>query len=182
MFLVLLLTLTLVWCADKKRVVTKEELATKTGKDGAPIWLAIMGEVYDVSAGSEYYADGSGYHIFAGREGNVPFITGTFTPEESEKSVETLKPADIGSLDHWREFYEKEEKYPFVGLVVGEFYDENGDPTEVHKKIKAIAEEEKVKQEIRKKEREARIAERKKRKDAELKKKQADGMVDAKEL
>lgn len=34
---------------------------------GAPLYLAILGEVYDVSVGRKYYGPGEGYHCFVGR-------------------------------------------------------------------------------------------------------------------
>jgi predicted heme/steroid binding protein len=153
--------------SSKVRVVTKEELATKTSKHGAVIWLAIMGEVYDVSNGTEYYSEGNGYSVFAGREANVPFITGRFSEEEANQSVEELKPEEIGSLDHWRDFYATEEKYSFVGFLDGDFYDKDGNPTELNKRVQAIVAEEKVKMEVRQREREEKIAERRKKREEE---------------
>ena len=150
------------------RVVSKDELATKTSETGDVIWLSIMGEVYDVSNGTEYYAEGNGYSIFAGRDASVSFITGRFTPEEAEKSVEELKPEELGSLDHWREFYEKEEKYSFVGLLEGELYDKDGNPTDLQKKLMVTVKKEKAKMEEKQKEREARIAARRKKREAEV--------------
>ena len=51
----------------------------KTGDDGGTeLWLSILGEVYDVSEGTEYYAPGKSYGAFAGRDASVPFVTGKF--------------------------------------------------------------------------------------------------------
>jgi predicted heme/steroid binding protein len=152
------------------RVVTEEELATKTTKTGDIIWLSIMGEVYDVSAGRQYYEDGHGYSVFAGRDGSVPFVTGKFNPEEAAVSIETLTPEQIGTVNEWREFYEKEEKYPFLGVLEGYLYDSEGKPTDILKKIEVIAEGEKAVAAEREKERQARIAYRRKH---ELKEKKA---------
>ena len=150
------------------RVVSRDELATKTSKTGDVIWLSIMGEVYDVSKGTEYYAEGNGYSIFAGRDASISFVTGKFTPEEAEKSIEELKPEELGSLDHWRDFYEKEEKYPFIGLLEGELYDKDGNPTDLQKRLMITIKKEKAKMEERQKEREARIAARRKKREAEV--------------
>lgn len=106
--------------ANKIRVISDDELSTKTSKHGSVIWLSILGEVYDVSAGWEYYAEGeSGYSIFAGRDGSVPFVTGKFDAEEAEKTIENLTPEQLAGIESWREFYEKEDKYPFVGSYRG---------------------------------------------------------------
>jgi len=112
------------------RVVTKEELATKnTTADGNELWLAILGEVYNVTAGARYYKEGASYHVFVGRDGSAAFVTGNFTPAGAEASLyESLKDEELSQLETWREFYANEEKYPFVGYLVGELYDENGQP------------------------------------------------------
>jgi hypothetical protein len=111
-------------------------LYSKTGADGGAIWISIMGEVYDVSSGPEYYAPGAGYSAFAGKEGSVPFVTGIFTDEEMNKSLKHLTNMQLKQLNDWRGFYKKEEKYPFVGLLQGRYYDENGKPTKSLKKAR----------------------------------------------
>ena len=103
------------------------------------IWLSILGEVYDVTKGAGYYKKGMGYSIFAARDGSVPFITGKFTPEEAEKSIlDTLTDAQLYALNDWRNFYEGEEKYPFVGLLEGGYFNEDGGPTETMTKIRTM--------------------------------------------
>ena len=93
--------------------------------------------VYDVSKGPQYYAPKGGYHIFAGRDGTVPFITGNFTQEECMKHSDELTAAQLYALDHdWAQFYAKEEKYPFVGFLCCRFYDSNGFPTDETIRIK----------------------------------------------
>mmetsp|Transcript_22717 Transcript_22717/g.52538 ORF Transcript_22717/g.52538 Transcript_22717/m.52538 type:complete len:165 (-) Transcript_22717:414-908(-) len=103
---------------------------------GRDIWLSILGEVYNVTKGPEYYEEGSGYHFFAGRDGSVPFITGNFTPYEGNKSTDVLGVPEVYALNQWREFYEKEKRYPFLGLLQGRFYDEDGNPTEELKRFR----------------------------------------------
>jgi predicted heme/steroid binding protein len=160
--LLLLFMIPLLFAAvDKVRVVTKEELAKKVGKAGDELWLSILGEVYDVSKGTSYYVEGAGYSIFAGRDGSVPFITGTFTPEEAEKGLDALTADQLFNLDTWREFYEKEDRYPFVGLLEGSMFNKDGNPTnEMIAARKQIAEA-KVVSDERKKRRAVIIAQRK---------------------
>lgn len=161
--------------ASAVRIITDEELATKTSTKGDVIWLSIMGEVYDVTAGKQFYEDGNGYSVFAGRDGSVPFITGKFDEDEASKSIiDNLTEEQIGSLETWREFYEKEDKYPFVGLLVGEMYDKDGNPTETNKKIQEIVVVEKARAEEREKERQAKIAARRAKKKLEAEKKAAE--------
>lgn len=116
----------------KLRMVTVEELATKTGEDGGKeLWLSILGSVYNVSAGPEFYAPGSGYHIFAGRDATVPFITGNFTEEEATKHTDELTAAQLYALDQeWNKFYRDENRYAFLGFLCCRYYDKDGQPTE----------------------------------------------------
>ena len=38
------------------------------GSDGRPIYVAIKGQIYDVSAKKEMYGKGAGYNVFAGKD------------------------------------------------------------------------------------------------------------------
>lgn len=72
-----------------------------------------------------------GYSVFAGRDGVVPFISGKFTDEEAEKSTDVLTDIEMFQLrTSWVKFYREEEKYPFLGKLIGKYYDEKGEPTE----------------------------------------------------
>ena len=107
-------------------------LFSKTGQDGGEIWLAIMGEVYDVSAGSEYYGHGSGgYSFFAGKDASVSFVSGKFNEEGLRKNFDELEVSEIRGIESWRLFYKQHETYKFKGLLVGELYDFEGKPTPV---------------------------------------------------
>lgn len=79
----------------------------------------------------------------------------------------TLLSLKIYQLDDWRQFYEKEEKYPFVGVLEGELYDKDGNPTEQHQRVVEAIAEGKVEMDKIKKEREEKIAERKRKAAAE---------------
>ena len=64
-------------------VLTPAELALYNGTDPTlPIYVAVNGTVYDVSAGRDsYYGPGGSYSFFAGRDGARAFVTGCFSPE-----------------------------------------------------------------------------------------------------
>jgi predicted heme/steroid binding protein len=113
-----------------RRVVTKEELAKHNGKDGADIWLSVLGEVYDVSKGQQYYGPGMGYGAFAGTDCSVCFVSGKFTAEEAEKPLEDIETNNLGGILDWKKFYETHETYTYVGrLIDPRFFDERGSPT-----------------------------------------------------
>ncbi|GLI61975.1 hypothetical protein VaNZ11_004541 [Volvox africanus] len=51
------------------RTFTASELSTYNGSDGdKPVYIAVKGIVYDVSAARDFYGKGGPYEIFAGRE------------------------------------------------------------------------------------------------------------------
>jgi len=52
---------------EPTRVFTKEELSKFKGEDGGDIYIAIMGKVFDVSRGKDYYGPGGGYAFFSGQ-------------------------------------------------------------------------------------------------------------------
>jgi predicted heme/steroid binding protein len=56
--------------------ITREELEEMDGFDGAPLYLSIKGRVYDVSAGTKFYAEGSEYHEWVGKDASRSFGTG----------------------------------------------------------------------------------------------------------
>lgn len=144
------------------RMVTKEELAFHDGNQTDTLWLSIMSKVFDVTAGQEYYAPDAPYRVFVGRDANVPFITGVFNPDEAEKALTELENHQLFALEHWSQFYDDEEKYHFIGLLEGELYDKDGNPTESMKKVREKIAEAKVQAEERKK-KTAEIIERRKK-------------------
>jgi len=109
------------WYTRFPRTFTKEELARYDGTDESlPIYLAVKGKIYDVTAGKNYYGKGHGYNVFAGRDGSRGFHDMCFTEECLAKidDLEGLTEAQAKSIDHWAEFYAKEAKYPYVGELV----------------------------------------------------------------
>ena len=56
---------------------TADELAQYDGSDlSKPIYLAINGKVFDVSAGPKYYGKGGSYGYFSGKDASRAYITG----------------------------------------------------------------------------------------------------------
>lgn len=63
-------------------------LAQHDGTDPAkPIWLAIKGTVFDVSAKRGMYGPGAGYNVFAGKDGSVGLGESGFGRIVAEGSV-----------------------------------------------------------------------------------------------
>lgn len=99
---------------------TAPELLKFDGSDPSlPIYLAINGKVYDVSAGKSYYGPGGSYSFFSGKDAARAYITGCFKTHLTH-DLRGLTDAEIGSLKTWVDFYEKSDKYFMVGRVIHE--------------------------------------------------------------
>ncbi|CAD5219063.1 unnamed protein product [Bursaphelenchus xylophilus] len=117
-----------------KKVYTPDQLALFDGsRESQPVYLAILGRVYDVEKGRKHYSAGGGYHFFAGKDATRAFITGDFTPKGLIDDVTGLSDQELLSLLDWVNFYNKE--YKLVGFVQGLFYDANGKITPYGKEV-----------------------------------------------
>lgn len=134
-----------------ERLFTVQELSRYDGSEGL-LYLALLGVVYDVQTGSKHYAKGAAYHHFVGRDASRAFITGDFTESGLRSDVLDLRPDDLLALEKWTKVYEKD--YTVVGKLIGQYYDENGQPTdylrEVQKATAAAHKVEKVKEDKKK--------------------------------
>mmetsp|Transcript_7494 Transcript_7494/g.8619 ORF Transcript_7494/g.8619 Transcript_7494/m.8619 type:complete len:307 (+) Transcript_7494:95-1015(+) len=106
-------------------LMTEEELS-KYDRNAEKVYLSIIGEIYDVTSG-EIYREG-GYGYFVANDCSVGFQTGN--PENCTSKITELPYQTLDSVVGWSMFYRTHENYTFVGKLIGEFYDENGEPTE----------------------------------------------------
>ena len=64
--------------------LTPEQLALYNGSDSAlPIYLAINGSVFDVSANPLVYGPGGHYNFFTGKDATRAFVTGCFQEDQT---------------------------------------------------------------------------------------------------
>ncbi|KAI9721804.1 MAG: hypothetical protein M1812_002139 [Candelaria pacifica] len=62
--------------------LTDAELTRYNGTDSSlPIYLAINGTIFDVSASPTFYGPGGSYHFFAGRDATRAYVTGCFAED-----------------------------------------------------------------------------------------------------
>ena len=109
------------------RYFSKEDLTSFTGEGDSPIYLAIVGHVFDVTKGKQYYGvDAGGYSGFAGKDGSRAFVSGNFTKEGLVEEIADMTDQNIFDIWDWLSFYNKEEKYVFVGYVEGLYFDKQG--------------------------------------------------------
>jgi predicted heme/steroid binding protein len=130
--------------APSVRVVSLAELAahgasSSDNKDGQ-VWLAVLGEVFDVSSGGSY-KQGGGYDFFTGRDGSAAFVTGNFTDAGLVADVTDLEASQVLEVFDWVDFYRKHATYKFVGLLHDVYYDANGAPTAKYRRMRALAAE-----------------------------------------
>ncbi|KAL5278184.1 CYB5D2.2 family protein [Megaselia abdita] len=128
----------------ESKLFTKEELSKYIGENDGPIYLSILGSIFDVTKGRKHYGEGCSYSFFTGKDASKAFVSGDFeTYDESSDDVIGLEPSDIAGLDNWVQFYHKD--YTFVGKLIGRFYDSNGEKTEYFKEVDKILEDVKEK-------------------------------------
>jgi predicted heme/steroid binding protein len=86
--------------------LTPTELLAYDGTDPTkPIYLAINGSIYDVSANARTYGPGGSYHYFAGCDAARAYVTGCFAEDRTPdmRGVEDMYlPLDDPAVDrHW---------------------------------------------------------------------------------
>ncbi|KAM9441395.1 neuferricin [Clarias gariepinus] len=118
------------------RLLSQGELALYTGRgDSKGLYLAILGQVFDVEEGRKHYGSDGGYRFFTGRDASRAFVTGDFTEAGLTDDVSDLSPSEIVALYDWLAFYQKD--YKPVGKLIGRFYSEGGKPTDVLRWVEA---------------------------------------------
>lgn len=114
---------------EKERLFTKEELKKCDGGTDSQglLYLAILGEVFDVEKGAQHYRSGGGYSFFTGRDATRAYISGDFSDAGLVDNLDGMDDASLSSIDDWLSFYR--EEYTHIGKVIGRYYDESGNPT-----------------------------------------------------
>lgn len=103
--------------------ITLEELAEYDGRllpdssERAPLFLAIHGRIYDVSAGWGFYGPGQSYHKLVGKDATRAFCTGCLEPDCLVRNTDGLTEKQLKEAYRWIELYEQHDKYTLVGMV-----------------------------------------------------------------
>ncbi|ORY94772.1 cytochrome b5-like heme/steroid binding domain-containing protein [Syncephalastrum racemosum] len=102
----------------KELVFSEEQLLKYDGSNpNLPIYLAIDGDVFDVTEGAGWYALGGSYHHFAGRDAARAYVTGCFQ-DDLTHDLRGLSEAQLKGVDHWKKFYANHHTYHKVGRVM----------------------------------------------------------------
>ncbi|KAB5595559.1 hypothetical protein CTheo_1020 [Ceratobasidium theobromae] len=105
------------WWPTQKTLFSEAQLAKFDGTDPLkPVYLAIDGDVYDVTEGRRIYGPGGSYHQFAGKDAARAYTTGCFKTHITH-DIRGLNEKELKSLAHWKKFFAKHEKYKHIGWV-----------------------------------------------------------------
>ncbi len=95
---------------------TAEQLKEFDGSNpDKPVYLAIKGTIFDVSANRQMYLPGQGYSLFAGKDASKALGKSSLKIEDCIADYSELNEEELDTLVKWEEFYKK--KYPVVGTV-----------------------------------------------------------------
>ncbi|KAF2788252.1 cytochrome b5 [Melanomma pulvis-pyrius CBS 109.77] len=111
------------------RTFTPPELFPYNGLNGMPVYLAVRGQVFDVTAGKNFYGPGGPYANFAGRDASRGLACGSFDEDMLTKDLDgpldTLSDLGDEQMEAMRGWEERfTEKYLVVGKLVAVGSDE----------------------------------------------------------
>ncbi|KAL4075672.1 cytochrome b5-like heme/steroid binding domain-containing protein [Scleroderma yunnanense] len=103
---------------SKGRLFSESYLATFDGRDETrPVYLAIDGDVFDVSSNRRTYGPGGPYHHMAGIDAARSFATGCFATHRTH-DLRGLSEGELKSVQHWKKFFAEHKTYFKVGRVL----------------------------------------------------------------
>jgi len=102
---------------EQQRLFSEGHLGGFDGRvEGRPIYLAIDGDVYDVSSNRRIYGPGGSYALMAGVDAARAFGTGCFKDHRTH-DLRGLSQSELESVAHWKRFFRDHKEYVKVGRV-----------------------------------------------------------------
>ena len=105
------------------RTFTPPELKPYNGEKNMPVYLAVRGNVFDVTPGRNFYGPGGPYENFAGRDATRGLACGSFDDDMLTKDLQGplddlkgLESDEMQALQDWEDRFT--EKYLVVGKLV----------------------------------------------------------------
>ncbi|KAF9447905.1 cytochrome b5 [Macrolepiota fuliginosa MF-IS2] len=96
---------------------TTEQLKVFDGNDPSkPLYVAIKGDIFDVTHKADSYGKGKSYNIFAGKDGSRGLGKSSLKPEDAVADYSTLDESERKVLDDWYSFFCK--RYNIVGRII----------------------------------------------------------------
>nr|XP_031858054.1 uncharacterized protein CI109_006496 [Kwoniella shandongensis]KAA5525126.1 hypothetical protein CI109_006496 [Kwoniella shandongensis] len=88
--------------------ITPSQLSQFDGSDPSkPIYVAIKGRVFDVTAKPEMYGKGRGYNIFAGKDASKGLGMSSLDIKDAVPDYSSLNETQMHTLNQWESFFEK---------------------------------------------------------------------------
>lgn len=88
---------------------------SKAGK----IYIAIKGEVFDVSSAADFYGGDGPYALFAGRDASKCLAKMSFDEEDlANPDITSLSSFELDQLEEWIQKFKYIKEYPVVGRLV----------------------------------------------------------------
>lgn len=108
---------------DLPTYTDKELLEFGSGQDDKPILIGVLGHVYDVTAGYEFYGEGGNYAVFAGHDVTYSLATGCKTEACVAKKSEDFTENQLNEAKRWLSFFFMHDKYKLVGKMESNYVD-----------------------------------------------------------
>ncbi|XP_059375327.1 neudesin-like [Carassius carassius] len=110
------------------RLFTEEELQRYDGsEEGQPIYMAIKGVVFDVTAGKEFYGKGAPYNALVGKDSTRAVAKMSLDPADLTYDTTGLTESQLQSLEEiFKGTYKV--KYPIVGYTSRRVLNEDDSP------------------------------------------------------
>ncbi|XP_056424261.1 neudesin isoform X2 [Hyla sarda] len=103
------------------------EICNGALQEDQPIYMAVKGAVFDVSAGKEFYGKGAPYNALAGKDSTRAVAKMSLEPEDLISDTTGLTEEQLKSLDDiFENVYKK--KYPIIGYTAQRILNEDGSP------------------------------------------------------
>lgn len=100
------------------RDFTIQQLREFNGEDDKPIYVGLVGDVYDVTQARNYYGPGATYHLFAGRDSSRAMAKLSFEEVDlSNPDISRINPFEKDALDDWVHKFKYYKQYPIVGRL-----------------------------------------------------------------
>lgn len=97
---------------------TLAQLKQYDGSDSSkPIYVAVKGRVFDVTAGKSFYGPGGSYCMFAGKDASRALAKMSKNEEDVIGSLDGVSEKEMQTLNDWEKKFEA--KYPVVGSLAG---------------------------------------------------------------
>ena len=116
----------------KVKVFTAKDLSSDSR-----LLLGIVGHIFDVSEGKNFYGPGHGYARLIGRDCSRFYATGEFSADGNDENMDDFEPEQCRAVSEWLDFYQNHKSYKFVGLVSGLYFNSDGLNTSAYRNFEA---------------------------------------------